>query len=277
MLAQYVQSADPALTPWLIAGIVALLLFIRYLIFAGGALWLIMANHKSLAGRRIQPAPFTATQFQREAGWSALSALVFGAVGLAAHLANREFGFMAFYNGIDTYGWVWFWLSIPAALLVHDFYFYWAHRLMHAPALFERVHRVHHLSTNPSPLSAFAFHPCEAVIEAVGLLVVLMIVPLHPLAFLSFSTFLIAFNVMGHLGYELFPRFMGETPVLRLLNTATSHNQHHRTFRYNYGLYTLIWDRLFGTLHPNYAAAFRKAASVPASPSLPLTYEKEHP
>ena len=51
------------------------------------------------------------------------------------------------------------------------------------------------------------------------------------------------------------------------MNTATSHNQHHRTYRYNYGLYTLIWDRLFGTLHPRYAETYA-AATTPAAPEL---------
>lgn len=270
MLSHFLPSSVAAFGPLLISGLVAAFLFARYLVFAGGALWLVNANRRSLASRQIQPVPFTRAQLKREAAWSALSAVVFGLVGLSAHLLNRQFDFLASYATIETHGWFWFWCSIPVAILVHDFYFYWAHRLMHAPAVYGRVHKVHHLSTNPSPLSAFAFHPYEAVMEAVGFVVVLALVPMHPFAFLIFSTFMIAFNVIGHLGYELLPRSLVRVPVLRLLNTATSHNQHHRTFRYNFGLYTLIWDRMFGTLHPNYISSFRRPA-LPA-PSIPSTH-----
>ena len=38
------------------------------------------------------------------------------------------------------------------------------------------------------------------------------------------------------------------------MNSATAHNLHHRAFRSNFGLYTLIWDRLFGTIDPRYDA-----------------------
>jgi sterol desaturase/sphingolipid hydroxylase (fatty acid hydroxylase superfamily) len=269
MLSNYLPSSAVALGPMLIAGIVTLILFARYLVFAGSALWFVTANRKALEGRQIQSVPFTARQLRREAVWSALSAVVFGLVGLLAHLANRQLDFLASYSSIETHGWFWFWCSIPIAILVHDFYFYWAHRLMHAPAVYKRVHKVHHLSTNPSPLSAFAFHPYEAVLEALGFVLILALVPMHPLAFVIFSTFMIAFNVMGHLGYELLPRFLVHVPVLRLLNTATCHNQHHRTFRYNYGLYTLIWDRMFGTLHPHYTSSFRHPA-LAAPSTLPL-------
>jgi sterol desaturase/sphingolipid hydroxylase (fatty acid hydroxylase superfamily) len=31
---------------------------------------------------------------------------------------------------------------------------------------------------------------------------------------------------------------------------------HHQYFKGNYGLYTLIWDRLFGTLRPDYDERF---------------------
>ena len=68
-------------------------------------------------------------------------------------------------------------------ILLHDTYFYWAHRAMHHPKIYRHVHLVHHLSQNPSPWAAFAFHPFEAVIEA-GIVV--------SLPFFSFSPFCFA-------------------------------------------------------------------------------------
>ena len=272
MLASLLKDYAPGASPFVIGCAFAILVLIRYLIFAGGALALTSLFRNRLRSRRIQPVPFKALILCREFLYSLSSFLVFALVGLAAFRLNEAFGIFAIYRTPDQYGWVWFGLSIPVALLVHDFYFYWAHRFMHLPGVFERVHRVHHLSTNPSPLAAFAFHPFEAVIEALGFILILIVVPMHPLAFLIVSTVMISINVIGHLGYEIYPSGLQATWGGQLLNTATSHNQHHRTYNFNYGLYTLVWDRLFGTMHPKYELTYntittRSPAPSQASPS----------
>jgi sterol desaturase/sphingolipid hydroxylase (fatty acid hydroxylase superfamily) len=37
-----------------------------------------------------------------------------------------------------------------------------------------------------------------------------------------------------------------------------SHNQHHKFFKGNYGLYFTIWDRLMGTMREDYDKAFEE-------------------
>lgn len=258
---------------WSYPLLVAVLVALRYLLFAGGALAFVTLFAKPLAPRRIQPIPFTTGQLWREAGYSTLTMLIFGLFFAGVFIANRELGWFQIYRDIGQYGWLWFWLSAPAAVLLHDFYFYWAHRFMHLPGVFERVHKVHHLSTNPSPLAAFAFHPIEAVIEAFAVVVIVLLLPMHPIALLMFGFYSIATNVMGHLGYELLPRGLAGSRWLGWLNTATSHNQHHRSFTSNYGLYSLAWDRLFGTLHPRYAQLYAtvtaRAAPLDAATAAP--------
>ena len=275
MLANVLNEHVTGVGPIVIGLLVAVIVLGRYLLFAGGALAAITLFRKPLESRRIQPVPFTRRQMRREFLYSLSSFAVFALVGLAAFRLNEAFGIFALYRQPDQYGWLWFGLSIPAALLVHDFYFYWAHRFMHLPGVFERVHKVHHLSTNPSPLAAFAFHPLEAVVEALGFIVILIVVPMHPIAFLIVSTVMITINVVGHLGYEIYPRALPSVPGGKLVNTATSHNQHHRTFTYNYGLYTLIWDRLFGTLHPRYETTYARITGRIGNPAEPLPPGKE--
>jgi sterol desaturase/sphingolipid hydroxylase (fatty acid hydroxylase superfamily) len=34
------------------------------------------------------------------------------------------------------------------------------------------------------------------------------------------------------------------------------HDQHHQYFRYNYGGFTTIWDRVFGTVRPRFMEDF---------------------
>jgi sterol desaturase/sphingolipid hydroxylase (fatty acid hydroxylase superfamily) len=67
---------------------------------------------------------------------------------------------------------------------------------------------------------------------------------------------MISMNVMGHLGYELFPKWFLQNKISRWLNTSTHHNMHHHYGKGNYGLYFNIWDRLLGTNHPQYEKQF---------------------
>jgi len=43
------------------------------------------------------------------------------------------------------------------------------------------------------------------------------------------------------------------------LTTATHHDLHHATFRWNYRLYFTWWDRLMRTEHPQYLEHFDAA------------------
>jgi sterol desaturase/sphingolipid hydroxylase (fatty acid hydroxylase superfamily) len=57
---------------------------------------------------------------------------------------------------------------------------------------------------------------------------------------------------------EPFPRRLREIPLLRWIGTSTFHAEHHEHPRYNFGFYTLIWDKLFGTLDPEYDTRFSR-------------------
>src|SRR3990167_8043746 len=152
MLAHFLQNVDSDYQ--LVFALLALpvFIFLRYAVFAGGALAMISMLKRRLLPRRLQPVSFTRQQFLREAGYSALTAIIFALVGIAAYLANNAYGIFRFYGDIGEYGWLWFVASVPAGLLIHDFYFYWMHRFIHLPGIYSRVHAVHHRSTNPSPL-----------------------------------------------------------------------------------------------------------------------------
>jgi sterol desaturase/sphingolipid hydroxylase (fatty acid hydroxylase superfamily) len=67
-------------------------------------------------------------------------------------------------------------------------------------------------------------------------------------------------GMVGHLGVEPFPGSWARRRVLRHIGTSTFHAGHHHYGRGNFGFYTLIWDRLFGTLHPGYAERFGRPA-----------------
>lgn len=241
---------------------------LRYLFFAGIA-WLLgyrLFRNRWLHRKIIARLPQSA-DVRREMGYSALTLVIFGLMGAATIVAS-QWGWTRMYWQVSDYGWGWFWGSVVCTIFLHDAYFYWTHRLMHHPKLFNAFHRVHHLSTNPTPWAAYSFAPLEAVVEAGIFPVAVCVMPLHPLAFTVVMLWQIVFNVLGHTGYEFHPRWLMNSRLRFLLNTPTNHVMHHEKLRGNYGLYFNLWDRLMGTNHSDYEDRFREVTSrLPAQTS----------
>lgn len=208
-----------------------------------------------IAGRRISDKPITRSQLSFEILCSLRSLGVYGLVGGMIAFAVMS-KWTPMYFRIEQYGWAWFFGSIGVTILIHDTYFYWTHRLMHHPSLFRWMHATHHHSTNPSPWAAYSFSVPEAFVQAGIAPLVILTIPIHPLAFSIFMIWQISLNVLGHCGFELYPRWFVRSPIGKVLNTTTHHAQHHETNRANFGLYFNWWDLLMGTNHQRYAERF---------------------
>jgi sterol desaturase/sphingolipid hydroxylase (fatty acid hydroxylase superfamily) len=233
---------------------------------AAGALWVLfyVLLRRVVGHRKVVPRPPGAGQISREVATSVRSIAVFGLVTAAVVFA-QQCGYTRLYRRVDDHGWAWFAGSIAAAVVLHDAYFYWSHRLLHHPRVFRLVHRAHHTSTNPTPWAAYSFSLPEALVQAgIGPLLVFTL-PMHGAAFAAFMAWQIGFNVLGHCGYEIFPRWFLRTWAGKVLNTPTHHTLHHEKVRGNYGLYFNVWDRLLGTNHPDYEARFERATTHPAA------------
>ena len=237
---------------------VALRINSRYFIFAGCSflLFYVLLKNK-LQSRKIQDDFPAKTEYRREIIFSLISMSIFALIATFIFSVARPYTFL--YQDINQYGYPYFFLSIGLMVLIHDAYFYWMHRLMHHPFLYRKIHLIHHRSTNPSPWTAYAFHPIEAVIEAGILVLIVFVLPCHVMALISFFLFQIMYNVYGHLGYELYPAKLNQHKWGKWLNTSVAHNQHHHHFEGNYGLYFTFWDRLMGTLRADYDRACTNA------------------
>src|SRR5215471_1900619 len=227
---------------------------VRYVVLAGVAfgIW-----YRRGAAGKIQPAMPRGAQVRREIAYSVAAVIIFGAIN-GVIFGYGIAPYTQLYYHVAKHGWTYFWLSIPLMILVHDAYFYWTHRLMHTRALFRAFHAVHHLSRNPTPWTAYAFHPYESVVEALGVVLIIFVMPCHPMALLVFQTISTLINVYGHLGYELYPQDWPRHPLGRWINTSVAHNAHHDKARHNFGFYFLFWDRWMGTLDPAYEARYRE-------------------
>ncbi|HEY1188407.1 MAG TPA: sterol desaturase family protein [Gemmata sp.] len=151
---------------------------------------------------------------------------------------------------------LWAVLDVFVLLLVMDFAMYWLHRTAHHRLLYPILHRLHHVFDRPRPLTLFVLNPVENI--AFGALWLVVIV-LYPASWVGMSVYLalnVLFGTIGHLGVEPLPPGWARVPGLRNVAGSTFHARHHQNLACNFGFYTLIWDRLFGTLGADYWDSF---------------------
>lgn len=155
-------------------------------------------------------------------------------------------------------------LDVLVLGMAMDCAMYGLHRLAHAPRLFPLIHWTHHRYVSPRPLTLFVLNPCEVL--GFGALWLVVITAYHASAagILLYLACNLLFGIVGHLGVEPAPRQWIKLPLLRYITTSTLHAEHHSTPAYNFGFYTLIWDRVFGTLAPEYVGDFERAQSAPS-------------
>jgi sterol desaturase/sphingolipid hydroxylase (fatty acid hydroxylase superfamily) len=239
----------------------AFFIFVRYAAFAGLAfLVFYLLWHKHFQHARIQLRFPKAKKIRFEIVHSLLTAGVFAAMGVLIYFVQQA-GYTMIYREVAQLGWAYLLFSFFVLTIIHDTYFYWMHRLMHHPRLFKILHRVHHVSNNPTPWAALSFHPLEAIVEIAIIPLTVLIMPFHPLALFAFSFWSLGFNVLGHLGFELFPKGFVKHPFWKWFNTSTHHNLHHSRSNCNYGLYYNFWDRMMGTNAPDYEQTFAEVKS----------------
>lgn len=242
---------------WQVITVVAL----RYFVFAGLAylvfyIWKKRSWFQFKIQQRFPKPPTVRTELK----YSLFTMLIFGAV-IYISLFSPLRAYTKIYTDFYTYSLAYYFASLLLVIFIHDTYFYWTHRLMHHKKVFPYVHHIHHKSHNPTPLAAFSFHPLEAIIEVGVLPLIVFLLPVHRSVLLVFGLYMIINNVIGHLGYELYPQKFLRHKIFRWFTTSTHHNMHHHYSKCNYGLYFNIWDRLMNTNHARYEQEFEQVTS----------------
>jgi Delta7-sterol 5-desaturase len=155
-------------------------------------------------------------------------------------------------------------LDFAVLLLVMDLGMYALHRLAHTHWLYP-VHRLHHEYDRPWALTLFVVHPLETAGFGLLWLAVVVAYPSSWEGLVLYAAANLASGTLGHVGVEPLPGWWSRAPLVRELGTSTFHAQHHVDPHHNFGFYTLVWDRLFGTLFPGYDRTF--GAAVPPAPA----------
>lgn len=172
------------------------------------------------------------------------------------------------------YGWIRFRLDTGPRVIVDlvvlvgvmDLAMYGMHRVAHSRWLYGWLHAAHHRYTRARPLTLFVMNPLEVLGFGTLWLALCVAYEASWLAMMLYLVFNTVWGVLGHLGVEPFPDGWVRWPGARAVATTTFHARHHLDLAHHYGFYTVVWDRLFGTLAPDYEASFARAQPDGVSP-----------
>lgn len=234
----------------------------RYFIAASvlaGIIWVLRRTR--FKSRQIQSRTATREDFRREVVSSLMTIFIYLLVAIPIDWSEHN-GWMTY--GGDGHPFAYNLMMFALIVLGHDAYFYWTHRAMHTRLLFKTFHRHHHLSTTPTPWTAYSFALPEALVNAMFFPIWLILVPTPGIVTFSFLTVQIIRNVTAHAGLELHPRWWLSTPLTSWISATTHHDLHHSGgFNHNFGFWFTFWDRLMGTEHPRYRETFARVTARP--------------
>lgn len=227
-------------------------ILVRYFFLAGGThLFFYSVLRKSFAQEKLHRSLNSWISIRRDVKLSVLSAVVFSLCA-AFIISEYDLGVTLLYTDLSEYG-VWYLgCSYFAVLILQDAYFYFTHRLFHRRLIFPWLHQGHHRSGHTTPWTSFAFDPPEALVQALFLVGIVFLIPLHFITLVAVLITMTVWAVLNHLELDLFPPSFPHHWFGRWFIGPAHHSIHHRKYTMHYGLYFTLWDKLLGTNDPNY-------------------------
>ncbi len=144
-------------------------------------------------------------------------------------------------------------VEILVTIAVLDALTYGLHRLYHAWAPLWRLHRVHHSDETLTATTGVRFHPGEVLISAIVRVPLVALLGASVTGIVVFEAALLAASQLQHANIRL-PGAL-DAALRRFLVTPNFHRVHHSRLRTqadsNFGTVLTLWDRLFGSQHPD--------------------------
>ncbi len=227
-----------------------------YFAAAGGLYWFFYLRRSSrfvIAPNKQTPAAIWQS-VRSDVILSVLSSGIFS-VCAALMMTAYQLGYTRLYLQPDQYGLGYLGFSLVLVLFLQDTYFYFTHRLSHHPRCYKWLHQGHHRSKNPTPWTAFAFDPAEAMVQAIYLVGITFIVPMHLSVLAAVVLVMTLGALVHHFGLRLFQASALGNWLGSWMVGPTHHWLHHRKYTVHYGLYFTLWDRLLGTQYAGYEEA----------------------
>ncbi|MFB2967524.1 sterol desaturase family protein [Aerosakkonema sp. BLCC-F183] len=232
------------------------IILLRYFLVAGG---MYLCFYSPVSQYFIHPQkPYQSPSWKlirHDIKLSFFSAGVF-ALAAAFILSGYSCGITRLYSHAQQYDLWYLGVSYVIVLVLQDAYFYFTHRLFHHPLLFRWVHQGHHRSRYPTPWTSFAFDPLEAIVQALFLVGIVFVIPLHFITLIAVLTTMTVWAVLNHLGLDRLPSSFPHHWLGRWFIGPAHHSIHHRKYTVHYGLYFTFWDKLLGTQDLNYDKQF---------------------
>jgi len=142
--------------------------------------------------------------------------------------------------------------EVIAVFVVYEVYYYIVHYLMHKRKVYKYVHAVHHKSLYPTPQTGTSVNLLEALVFYT-FFTLMIFGPFHIISLVLISLEIKFASLTQHLGHEIFPRWMRQSPVLKYFNSTRFHQLHHSDrLNKNFGFQTSFLDRHFKTINPAY-------------------------
>ena len=132
-------------------------------------------------------------------------------------------------------------LQLLLILLIQDIYFFFTHYLLHRNKVFNLIHKTHHNQKNVTPYTTYSLSIVEVIIQF-GFYQVLSVF-IYNTASDLFTIFAFSWSLFLHTDI----RFKYLNRISHVFVTNRYHIAHHREYKTNYGLYLVIWDKLFGS------------------------------
>ncbi|MCP3985918.1 MAG: sterol desaturase family protein [bacterium] len=136
--------------------------------------------------------------------------------------------------------------QLVLALIVGEFFLYWAHRLGHTIPLLWRFHAVHHSAPRLYGLNAARFHPVDLAISYYAPWVALVVLGADGRVLALFGLVAAVHGIFQHTNL---PIRCG--PLNWFFSMAELHRWHHSRVleeaNTNYGQNLIVWDVVFGT------------------------------
>ncbi|WP_108869160.1 sterol desaturase family protein [Aquimarina aquimarini] len=152
-------------------------------------------------------------------------------------------GYLLFINSKITFTDTNFLRDFIVLFFVVDILMYLFHYASHYIWPFKLFHEAHHEHYNFNEISLYVMHPAEAILFGFVLTIIPYLLPLNLYSFIVFLVFNWLIGVLSHLNTS-------SNRATIVFGNNVFHKNHHEYSKYNFGFYTVIWDKVFGTYFP---------------------------